>query len=328
MPTSFNFQRRSAYARKYGRRQQMMKTLMTQNRLIFLLASGVSLILFLRLLKQQSTSTYTMDECQRQQYIQEQDKTPNDSYIQTIFNCHSTYGKCKYHRPAHFFHSCGIGHSFAPILNEMEEERTTGRLWRDMPPISVPYVQLQSNMQMKSGRHFETHNLSMIHVHKCGGTSLITAFRDLKVHNEQDLNTSQNVYSGMHTLYSQGRSMQRSERTWNETGEFLNGAMTYQARNAWDKTNHMMVAVVRDPLERFISAVGQVTSDKFKSGKGLKEKCVKGNASDTLRCFVKLVKADGYWIDLHFAPMIMEIAFATMGKDLPVAIFPFEEVSM
>ena len=118
------------------------------------------------------------------------------------------------------------------------------------------------------------------------------------------------------------------------------------------------MALVRDPAERFISAVGQVTSSVFSnkgSGKRLKDKCIPSwvekskdsttrtrrkrlgqqkiitptktkTTSDVIRCFVNIIKNEGYWVDVHFTPMILEISFATMQKDVPVTIFPFEKL--
>lgn len=261
-------------------------------------------------------------QCRRQGYIQWKDKTPEDPSIPSIFNCHSSHGRCQYFRPAHFFHSCGQGHEFASILREMQQEHLEGRLWRGMPPILMPYLRLNTNMQMKSGKYFDRHNLSFIHVHKCGGSSIYLAFRDIEIKNEQSLQIKDD-YKGTYFLYSQMRDITMNSKGWNESKAFLENAVTYQKPNDWDESNHMIMAVVRDPVERFISAVGQVSSEKFQSGKKLRNICIKSTARDTLQCFVDLVKEKGYWIDLHFTPMVLEISFATMGKDVPVAIFPF-----
>ncbi len=219
-------------------------------------------------------------------------------------------------------------------------------------------------------------------MHKVAGTSIVCSFRDLtlfkdkkgKSMNNEAMEGSDNEesidverYTGLHVFYSQGRSMELNEKAWNRTSAFLDQAVRYQREEDWDTIepmiddtvtdggysnakkvdqkshlNHMMVAVVRDPIERFISAVGQVTASKYAkkgSTKILKERClppqldgtdsqtlVNKTAPEVLRCFVNIVKSDGYWIDLHFTPMILEISFATMQKDIPVAIFPFDSV--
>ena len=50
-------------------------------------------------------------------------------------------------------------------------------LWTGIPPIVMPYLRLDSQMLMKSGKQFDRHNLSLIHFQKCAGSSLVVAFR-------------------------------------------------------------------------------------------------------------------------------------------------------
>ena len=268
-----------------------------------------------------------MNECELQEYIQKQDRISSDPSRDSIFNCHSSHGKCKYFRPSHFFSSCGKGKEMKKSLEQMKHMHRDGSLWSGMPPIIMPYLRLDTRMQMKSGKFFDRCNLSLIHVHKCAGTSLVVAFRDIVVKNKIHAELKHD-FKGMHTLYSPTRYESWNLEKWNATSEFIEEAVTFQKDHQWNDSNHMIVAVVRDPVERFISAVGQISSEKFinKSSKKLRNQCLKDSASETLQCFVSLLRTNGFWIDLHFTPMVLEISFATMGKDVPVAIFPFEEV--
>lgn len=62
-------------------------------------------------------------------------------------------------------------------------------------------------------------------------------------------------------------------------------------------------------------------------GRSLREECSGRDTSrEALRCFVDLVRRNTTWIELHFAPMAVEISFATTYRDVPVAVFPFGEV--
>lgn len=85
-------------------------------------------------------------------------------------------------------------------------------------------------------------------------------------------------------------------------------------------------------MERFISAIGQATGGKGSVASStfahdLSRTCLeKRTPRETLTCFVGLVKTHGTWIEVHFTPMVLEISFATMYKDIPVAIFPFQEI--
>lgn len=312
---TFTLKRKGAYSRKNSRWPRLSLIYSCVFLLVQVFCAVSILLFFTRKIRLQ---------CRRQHNIQWKDKYPLDPSKQSIFNCHSPYGQCQYFRPAHFFHVCGRGYEFAPILDEMQQEHLAGRLWQGMPPILMPYLRLNNQMQMKSGRHFDRHNLSFIHVHKCGGSSVYIAFRDIEIKNGKVLQLKDAEFKGTHFVYSQMRDVDLNSKTWNETKTFIENAVTYQKSNDWNDSNHMIIAIVRDPVERFISAVGHVSSDKFQSGKRLRNICMKSTARDTLHCFINLVKDQGYWIDLHFTPMVLEMSFATMGKDVPVAIFPFD----
>jgi hypothetical protein len=210
-------------------------------------------------------------------------------------------------------------------LNEMEDMHQDASLWAGMPPIIMPYLRLDTDMQMRSGKYFDRINLSLIHVHKCAGTSLVVAFRDIVMNNKKQIELKHN-FKGMHTLYSPTRYQSWNSKGWNATSDFLEGAVRYQKAHQWNDSNHMIVAMIRDPVERFISAVGHISSEKFRSGQELRNQCLKDSASETLQCFVRLLRTNGFWIDLHFTPMVFELSFTTMGKDVPVAIFPFDQV--
>jgi hypothetical protein len=395
------------------------------------------------------------NECQQMMKIRKQDTVPLDSTTQSIFNCYSPFGQCQYYRPAHFFHpkcsssssSCynnnnngalhQVQESFQSTLfkqqhetfNEMIQLRNENKLWIGQPPIIIPWISTRKEMYIqRRGRgkgkepySLSRHNLSFIHVHKAGGTSIISAMKDLNVYNKHtNNNTAQhfvildndghevihsiNQYKGIHTLYTQLRIKSRTLKAWTKIDAFFNQAVTYQPEHKWDEStkigskkknveyksndngidessnrnnyddddsenyasnylvkkmstkktmNHMIFALIRDPVERFVSAVGQVTSTKYSkkgSGKRLKETCVSSlqeeedekteqqqeqvhfsssttsSTQSILRCFVNLIKKEGYWIDVHFTPMIFEISFATMQKDVPIAIFSFDQL--
>ncbi len=94
--------------------------------------------------------------------------------IQSMFNCNSEEGTCKWHYPAKFFDgTCGIGKDYVgeiKTLKEMHENRT---LWLDGPPIVIPWVSLNPGVKFDQFRKepYPVHNLSMTHVHKTGGVS-------------------------------------------------------------------------------------------------------------------------------------------------------------
>jgi len=241
----------------------------------------------------------------------------------------------------------------------MESQRIESTLWKRGPPIVLPWVSLHPGIK-PNGKHpgrtlpLPLHNLSMVHVHKTGGTSLVTAFSSLSSHRnikgkrmityqpmtsrrrprarakklKKNVSTKlrQIVRERAETLERDIES--RDPRYRKESGAFLDGAVKY--RRNWGEREHTLLAVVRDPAERFISAIGQATGAYGSSNNGvadwLKDTCLKKTGTATLRCFVDVMMKNGTWIEVHFTPMALEISFATMYKDIPVAVFPFIEV--
>ncbi len=117
---------------------------------------------------------------------------------------------------------------------------------------------------------------------------------------------------------------------YDETSEVVSHAVKYRAPDDWGPDDHTIFAVVRDPVDRFVSAIGQATgaygSTKNGVGKQLLDACLRPTSKQTLNCFIDLMHTNSTWIEVHFTPMLLEISFATFYRDVPVAIFPFEEV--
>lgn len=304
--------------------------------ILFFLFKYVSSLFMLTLFSHPKSEPSISETCKYQLSVQQRDRKPSDPTIESIFNCYSSFGKCQYFRPKHFFSSCGAGNKYEHLLKEMFGMRSNGDLWKNMPPIILAYLKLDPKyMKPKQeivGKEFTfvRQNLSFIHVHKCGGSSLVTCVRDadldlLPISALPSEYNNSKYYKGSYTLYSPKKNKKRNDDNWSVTKYLANNAVTYRTPSEWNETNHMTVAVVRDPIDRFLSAVGHVSSEKFSDyGGNLREQCLKSTARETLNCFLDLISDDGYWIDLHFTPMIVEIAFATAGQDTPIAVFPFE----
>lgn len=260
------------------------------------------------------------------------DQTPALN-VTSIFNCGSIESTCRYWYPAKFFdRNCGIGREFNQQLKYMDDLFESKELWLSGPPIVLPWVSIDPSKMKESaarkGLPWQKHNLSFSHVHKTGGSSIVNAFRYA---------LSLGATGRRHTMYMPGRvNIDKSRWTikgsgYNESSRFLDGATKY--KKDWGEKDHLLFAVVRDPAERFISAIGQATGASGSSGnfvgKELMNSCVNSNyptEQECLRCFINLVKKNSTWIEVHFTPMALEIAFATMYKDIPVAIFEFQDV--
>ena len=257
------------------------------------------------------------------------DVRPMDVNVSSIFNCGSKSGSCHWYFPAKFLDaSCGIGKEFQLELNHMKNLYESKSLWIGGPPIILPSVRIEPQHmranQFKEGP-WSKHNLSMVHVHKTGGTSLVYAFDALLKKGAKGLRRT--VY--MPARKETGTSNIYGQR-FEESSAFLDGAVKYRKPEDWGEKDHTIFAVVRDPTERFISAIGQATGGRGSTDMGLARvllnECLKETSKQTLNCFIDMMYTKSTWIEVHFTPMVLEISFATIYKDIPVAIFPFTEV--
>jgi len=286
------------------------------------------------------------------------DTSPTQN-VTSIFNCGTVYKNCEWYFPGKFFHPCGIGKEFIPKINEMKELYNSKSLWLNGPPIVIPWASIDPPKMRKNAQFISTgwnkHNISMTHVHKTGGTSLVMAFSNVQgmgargtrltvympgklpraptnakqlkqkaaMSRDRDGGAKRSPYQSKSNIYGPG--FQRASK-------FLDGAVKYRKRDEWGPTDHTLLAVVRDPADRFISAIGQATGAFGSSGNGVAKdlvtECVDGKetSKESLRCFIDLVKTNSTWTEVHFTPMAMEISFATIYKDIPVAVFPFQMV--
>ena len=179
------------------------------------------------------------------------------STVQSIFNCDLSDAKCSYYYPAHFFDSeCGIGRSFRWIIDDTQAKMKDGSLWVGMPAIGFPTVRVlkptteQSETPLvhsKSSTPLAGEHLSFIHVHKSGGSSLHDAFNTLSSNHKASLTR--------HRWWSPGGI--QDSRMQEKTRSDLKHAITYPSSLPFATDDHVIFAVVRNPVERFISSIGQ-----------------------------------------------------------------------
>jgi len=277
--------------------------------------------------------------------------------IHSIFNCNSQEspsadkvltGRCKWFFPNHFFNeTCGDGHSYRSQLQYLQIMQRNGSLWPYMPSIFLHTVSLHPHMEWKwsyRNEPFQTLNLTMIHVHKTGGSSMVQAYRDLnhrlpKV-NGVDHGLSSNVYLVYKPKFTNTPALS-STLDSSLTLHLLQNVTKYPS--SWGTNDHILIAMVRDPIQRFISSLGQAmggagsksSRKSLISVQQLVSTCLTNKTHDkstqgerrqkVLKCAIEYIEKNGYWFDVHFTPMVLEIAFVTgIEQSIPVAIFPFE----
>jgi len=262
----------------------------------------------------------------------------------SVFNCDGKYGQCEYFYPTAFFHpEFGIGRKFRYILETIEDIRDRNELWLYMPRIGFPTFSFNERLTNQiTQQPFYRHNVTFIHVHKAGGTT---------IHSYASAAPRNGVRVTRHYLYhwetarqlTNARTEAELERTIEVQKEkcklayyHLGTAGKYKAHpEDWGPDDHVMFAFLRDPLDRFISSLGQAMgasgSERNHVGREFQAKCIKGatytlqNSRDTLQCCIDYVKEEGFYFEVHFTPQAVEVGFATQMYHVPVAVFKFED---
>lgn len=175
-----------------------------------------------------------------------------------------------------------------------------------------------------------TERFSFIHVHKNGGTSIRDNFAALVKSHPSQASVERNFIVDHRNSMIRKRELDSGKLV---SGKLGTGAMelvqhaTHYPVKEYEPQQVVFVTTVRDPLSRFISAIGQALGGPGSTnnviGKVLREECVHTNSQESLRCLARYVQTHGFWIELHFTPQAMEISFATRYKDVPVAVFQF-----
>ena len=260
--------------------------------------------------------------------------------ISSLFHCDGEYGKCVYFYPSKFFSKSS---SFRYMYDEVIQLMTNHALWKDMPRVGSPTFSYDENMiNPNTHKPYNRHNVTFIHVHKAGGTNIIDSINDGRNRPRRKgprkrLNFPQNDKNEKRVQRNKLYSYENYLRTNALQSDHLQYATKYKSKpELWTESDHLMYAFIRDPIKRFISSIGQAMgaegSTRNQIGAWLQQKCIQNsrytveNARFTIQCVINMIKTKGYYIELHFTPQAIEIAFATqIYPNLPVAIFKFED---
>ena len=165
----------------------------------------------------------------------------------------------------------------------------------------------------------ELSRLSYLHLHKCGGTSLMNAIGDLR----QRLGAKVDVHTTGRKLTNLFEDAQSDQiHTRQRTSHPGNGDDFNRAGG------HAIFTVLRDPVSRFLSSTGEMMRhNKLLKTSLSKEDCLKGSVSELFQCVLTRLKQLGPSFDPHFYPQVLEIMKMTWSqKNLSIALFPFNVI--
>lgn len=195
---------------------------------------------------------------------------------------------------------------------------STGDIHRAHPVVSLPIL---------------PHNLSFIHVHKCGGTTVkaLLGQAKKKVVVVADPKTSTSSLNKATTKLVRadldnykysfgGGSVAQKEYNQQRRQGHMDGMIRLQQQQ---NTGAVVFAVVRDPLERFVSAVQQVMHyhEDFRTA------CLKSTAQSTLQCAIRYLqeKGNSYLRDVHLVPMVTHFRLWD-DRDVRIAVLHLNDI--
>ena len=223
----------------------------------------------------------------------------------------------------------GKGSSASLRMQALSGSKSDGKRRQGYPILK----NIGEHVYPSDGVHCLTERISFIHVHKSGGTSLHSSFSSVAY-------KSKNATLTRHKWFTPNSSGRRGQRIGGPGGKIASSMFKFTLTSALQATtypatefgehDHVIFAVVRDPTERFISSIGQAMggmgSQRNMIGETLQKECIKSTSALTLTCMAKYVRDHGFWIELHFAPQVIDISFTTIWQDIPIAVFPFQEL--
>ena len=256
-------------------------------------------------------------------------KNPDVNATPSLFNCESQYGKCRYFYPSQFLatdpetNSNGPGSDYYTIYERFMTLKEKGELWKNMPRVGSPtFSYNEERINPITGIPFCRHNVTFVHVHKAGGTTIMTSFKNRR------------------TFHHMKRNPLYNSREWRPNmrlnDAYLRTVTKYKPTpEDWEASDHVLFAFMRDPISRFISSIGQAMgatgSSNNKIGKVLQRVCIPNpdytpeKARHVIQCVLDYIQEHGYEIELHFTPQAIEMAFATQMHPVPVSVFQFED---
>jgi hypothetical protein len=137
-------------------------------------------------------------------------------------------------------------------------------------------------------------NVSFVHMHKCGGSTIKATFQKLlKRMNHQQQQQRQALVNSFQ--YSFGPSTEQAKQE--------NTRLRQQHIDSlFNDPSHVAFTVVRDPVERFLSAIQQV----MHYHDDLRDQCLLQTAQATIQCVLEFI-ASKPASDVHLLPMVSHL---------------------
>jgi len=235
---------------------------------------------------------------------------PSIAADQHLFDCHRPNATCHPFFPLQFFAQHQPGYKYLPQLHEMGASlpnlpRMTHFHWNNET------TQLHVATTTTTTTHFGylPTDITYLHMRKTGGTTIHHAIGHLSKYIVQSGATS------LVTRYTTCRGVLRRQC---QQDALLHTQRLYQSKQ-------IVFAVVRDPISRFLSAMGQAMD----VGLRLRRKCLDETSTTTtttIECVLQHLQQYGLKSDVHFCPMAVNLYVIMRNMNIEVALFPQSEL--
>lgn len=221
-----------------------------------------------------------------------------------FWNCELPTTPCRYFNPYHFFQE--------EAKDLQEDYKRLGGANNNLPAMTA--LSWSSTSHKSSSASALPQNLSFVHIHKSGGTTVKTLLAQAKQRLLRVNNTKAELNNYKYSFG--GGSLERKERNQQKRQAHIEGMIQLGQPSA------VVFALVRDPLERFVSAVQQVMhyNEEFR------QKCLKWTTRTTLQCAIQYTRETRYLRDVHIIPMATHFRLWDQYETAQIAILHIQEM--
>uniref|UniRef100_A0A6V2A7H8 Sulfotransferase domain-containing protein n=1 Tax=Ditylum brightwellii TaxID=49249 RepID=A0A6V2A7H8_9STRA len=271
----------------------------------------------------------------------EENSVLSQSEKDNFFDCAHQDSLCRYFHPQTFFQSS------LPSKDEREYKRIgglnsnlpacTGLVWWEEHE-KLKHQDLQKNKQLplsNNDDNFEydyiPHNLTFVHMHKCGGSSVKSAMYDLsrRIVSSSSSISNANSLNDMVKRISYATAYKHAFGASSTAQKLRNDAQREShiqsieliQQEHYQPVSFPVFTIIRHPIERFVSAIAQV----MQYNDDLREKCLKSTPRDTIACAIQDIDETSYRRDVHLVPMATHLRLFN-EYNITVSVFDISDI--
>jgi hypothetical protein len=245
-----------------------------------------------------------------------------------FFDCDRPESLCRFFQPKLFWQEGGLGEPFGKDYERLGGANKnlpacTALEWSRRVIQVHPHTTASNASTSAYDYSYLPQRLSFVHMHKCGGTTIIASLFDLS-HKLKASATSSSVRAKTRSYrYSFGGavgSTKRKETNNKSRQDHVDAIKTSSSLTSSQMDYFPVFCLVRDPVERFLSAVQQVMHYNDE----LRNSCLKTTAKATIQCAIRDIASTQYRRDVHLLPMATHLRLFDQ-EDIKVSVFSMTE---